>query len=110
MSNSIGIYQLISDEEKQMLRDTPPGDEYHEAFKGLRQKYFAKINSDFSQLHVDNQRRLRELFTIVEKVVDTMHDCGDVWISDYRTLANRLSCLDDFITGDIGHIEEGVPE
>ena len=110
MSEHIHLYQLLSDDEKQMLKDTPHGDEYSEAYKYLRRKHFPKINREFSELHVDNQRRLRELHTIVERVVESIHDCGDVWTSDARKLTDSLSCLDDFITGDIGYIEEGTPE
>lgn len=110
MSEQIHLYQLLSDEDKKMLKDTPHGEEYSEAFKGLRQKYFPKINSEFSELHPDNQRRIKELYTVLERVIDTLNDCGDVWASDHRALANKASCLDDFITGDIGFIEEGVPE
>jgi oligoendopeptidase F len=110
MSKHIHLYQLLSDDEKQMLKDTPHGEEYSEAYKKLRRKHFPKMNKEFSKLHVDNQRRLRELFTIVERVVESIQDSGDVWTSDFRKLADSLSCLDDFIAGDIGYIQEGKPE
>jgi oligoendopeptidase F len=110
MSKHIHLYQLLSDDEKQMLKDTPHGEEYSEAYKKLRRKHFPKMNKEFSKLHVDNQRRLRELFTIVERVVESIQDCGDVWTSDFRKLADSLGGLDDFITGDIGYIQEGKPE
>jgi len=110
MSKPIHLYQLLSDDEKQMLKDTPHGEEYSEAYKKLRRKHFPKMNKEFSKLHVDNQRRLRELFTTVERVVESIQDCGDVWTSDFRKLADSLGGLDDFITGDIGYIQEGKPE
>jgi oligoendopeptidase F len=110
MSKHIHLYQLLSDDEKQMLKDTPHGEEYSEAYKKLRRKHFPKMNKEFSKLHVDNQRRLRELFTIVERVVESIQDCGDVWTGDFRKLADSLGGLDDFIAGDIGYIQEGKPE
>lgn len=110
MSKHIHLYQLLSDDEKQMLKDTPHGEEYSEAYKKLRRKHFPKMNKEFSKLHIDNQRRLRELATIVERVVESIQDCGDVWTSDFRKLADSLGGLDDFITGDIGYIQEGTPK
>ena len=65
MSEHIHLYHLLSDDEKQMLKDTPHGEEYSEAFKGLRQKYFPKINSEFSELHPDNQRRIKEFYYFI---------------------------------------------
>lgn len=112
------LFEFLNEEEKETWRKTA-GDDGH-AFRALmrdkyfralmRDKYLGEINSDFSKLHPDNQRLLKDLLETVETVCDTLFEVGDVWMKDLQTLQSRRHDLENLTKSDINRISEGAEE
>ena len=109
MMNTTTAYELITEDERQQIRESR-GEDHAELMKGFRQKYFPKINAEFRELHPDNQRRLEDLYRAVDSVTGSLNECGDVWVNDLSKLNNSLRDLGEFMEGDVSYIKIGEPE
>ena len=103
------LYHLITDEERAEWTDLR-GAEFQDFVAKMRAKYLAKLNDDFSTLHPDNQRRIRDICEISDTVCATLLECGDVWLKDVHELDRRRMDLKDMMRGMVDKFKEGDAE
>lgn len=103
------LYQFLNEEETETWKNSR-GEEAREFHTLMRNKYMSDINADFSKLHPDNKRLIRELLEILGTICENLYEVGDVWMNDLQTLQARRHELSDMMKGEITRIREEVPE